>query len=180
MLCRSGHAMNQNVFLLCCTLTRMPPYTAGNIASIFMVEWIGRRLTACVCLAGAHNSSKQHYKMRQPYQSSLCPRLTAPIHSNAGNIASIFMVDWLGRRLTACVCLACACGAALLFAFAPADPVWSVAAACIFNGISVGGWNALDLLSAELFVTEARSTAMGLLGAFGRLASFTTTFLAGT
>lgn len=89
------------------------------------------------------------------------------------------MVDWLGRRLTACVCLAGACGAALLFAFAPADPVWSVAAACIFNGISVGGWNALDLLSAELFATEARSTAMGLLGAFGRLASFTTTFLAG-
>lgn len=64
------------------------------------------------------------------------------------------MVDWLGRRLTACVCLAGACVAALLFAFAPADPVWSVTAACIFNGISVGGWNALDLLSAELFATE--------------------------
>lgn len=64
------------------------------------------------------------------------------------------MVDLLGRRLTACICLAGACGAALLFAFAPADPVWSVAAACIFNGISVGGWNALDLLSAELFATE--------------------------
>lgn len=66
------------------------------------------------------------------------------------------MVDWLGRRLTACVCLAGACVAALLFAFAPPDPFWSVAAACIFNGISVGGWNALDLLSAELFATEVR------------------------
>lgn len=71
------------------------------------------------------------------------------------------MVDLLGRRLTACICLAGACGAALLFAFAPADPVWSVAAACIFNGISVGGWNALDLLSAELFATEVGCVCMG-------------------
>jgi MFS family permease len=74
----------------------------------------------------------------------------------AGNIASIFMVDRLGRRLTACICLAGACVAALGFAAAPADPVWSVVAACVFNAISVGGWNALDLLSAELFPTEVR------------------------
>lgn len=78
-----------------------------------------------------------------------------------GNIASVFMVDCLGRRWTACVCLAGACVAALLFAFAPADPLWSVTAACIFNGISTGGWNALDLLSAELFATEV-GTAAGL------------------
>jgi MFS family permease len=84
-------------------------------------------------------------------------RLSLNMH--AGNIASIFMVDWLGRRLTACICLAGACVAALLFAFAPADPFWSVTAACIFNGISVGGWNALDLLSAELFATEVRPEA---------------------
>lgn len=64
------------------------------------------------------------------------------------------MVDKLGRRLTACICLAGACAAALCFAAAPADPVWSVVAACVFNAISVGGWNALDLLSAELFPTE--------------------------
>jgi MFS family permease len=126
------------------------------------------------------------------------------------------MVDCLGRRLTACVCLVGACVAALAFAFAPPQPLWSVTAACIFNGISVGGWNALDLLSAELFATEVcccrrhwtcstfcrspvcplpgvpitttttplpppqvRSTAMGLLGAGGRLASFATTAMAG-
>jgi MFS family permease len=64
------------------------------------------------------------------------------------------MVDRLGRRWTACICLAGACVAALGFAAAPADPVWSVVAACVFNAISVGGWNALDLLSAELFPTE--------------------------
>lgn len=73
---------------------------------------------------------------------------------SAGNIASVYMVDGLGRRLTACLCLAGACIAALCFAVAPADPVWSVVAACVFNAISVGGWNALDLLSAELFPTE--------------------------
>lgn len=86
-------------------------------------------------------------------------QLSAALFCPAGNIASIFMVDRLGRRWTACLCLAGACLAALGFAAAPADPVWSVVAACVFNAISVGGWNALDLLSAELFPTEVRRGA---------------------
>ncbi|WIA21848.1 hypothetical protein OEZ85_004224 [Tetradesmus obliquus] len=167
----------------------------------------------------------EYFKARGAGDSSLYAQTFAVAAANLpGNIASIFMVDRLGRRWTACLCLAGACLAALGFAAAPADPVWSVVAACVFNAISVGGWNALDLLSAELFPTEVRrgakafdiiktataativwfkqhatsiiwnaldllsaelfptevrSTAMGLLGATGRLASFATTFLAG-
>jgi VNT family MFS transporter (synaptic vesicle glycoprotein 2) len=75
-------------------------------------------------------------------------------HVLAGNIASLYLVDKIGRRWTACSCLAGSCLCALLFAAAPADPVWSLVAASVFNAISVGGWNALDLLSAELFPTE--------------------------
>ena len=73
---------------------------------------------------------------------------------NTGNILSIFLVDSLGRRKTACYCLAGACLASLAFAAAPATGAWAVAAACIFNGISVGGWNALDLITTEMFPTE--------------------------
>ena len=62
-----------------------------------------------------------------------------------GNIASVFMVEKMGRRMTLAVSM-CAGGlAALLFAAAPPGPVWSVTAGCIFNGVSIGGWNALDL-----------------------------------
>ncbi len=44
---------------------------------------------------------------------------------------------------------------------------------------SVGGWNSLDLVSTELFPTSHRSSGLGLLGAAGRLASLTTTLIAG-
>eukprot|EP00798_Chlamydomonas_sp_ICE-L_P025299 gene25299-10953_t len=92
-----------------------------------------------------------------------------------GNIASFYLVDAIGRRLTACVCMAVACVCALLFAAAPAHGVWPLVAACVFNGISVGGWNSLDLISAELYPTSVRSTGFGLLSSVGRLSSFITT-----
>jgi len=98
---------------------------------------------------------------------------------HAGNIVSVYLVDWLGRRLTACVCLAGACVSALAFAAAPPTGAWALVAACVFNGISVGGWNALDLISAELYPTSVRSAGVGLMGAAGRLASFLTTLVAG-
>lgn len=59
----------------------------------------------------------------------------------AGNVASVYMVDALGRRWTSCVCMAGACVCALAFALAPARGIWPTAAACVFNAVSVGGWN---------------------------------------
>jgi MFS family permease len=47
-----------------------------------------------------------------------------------------------------------------------------VICACLFNALSVGGWNALDLLSAESCPTRARATALGILGAVGRVGAF--------
>jgi hypothetical protein len=81
----------------------------------------------------------------------------------------------LGRRKTLAVCMAAAAVAAGLFAAAPAmaaaaagggsssggdgsssTSLWRiyVACACIFNALSVGGWNALDLYCAEAFPTQ--------------------------
>ncbi|KXZ54800.1 hypothetical protein GPECTOR_4g871 [Gonium pectorale] len=96
-----------------------------------------------------------------------------------GNLASIWLVDKLGRRLTACVCMAGACGCALLFAAAPPHGVWPLLAACVFNGVSVGGWNSLDMISAELYPTSLRSSGFGFLNALGRVSSFATTYAAG-
>jgi MFS family permease len=47
-----------------------------------------------------------------------------------------------------------------------------VLCASTFNALSVGGWNALDLLSAESFPTSSRATAMGAFGAVGRVGAF--------
>eukprot|EP00198_Chlamydomonas_reinhardtii_P010788 XP_001700125.1 predicted protein [Chlamydomonas reinhardtii] len=96
-----------------------------------------------------------------------------------GNLASIYLVDRLGRRLTACACMAGACVCALAFAAAPASGPWPLLAACVFNGVSVGGWNSLDMISAELYPTSLRSSGFGLLNAVGRVSSFVTTYAAG-
>ncbi|KAG2434782.1 hypothetical protein HXX76_007667 [Chlamydomonas incerta] len=96
-----------------------------------------------------------------------------------GNLASIYLVDRLGRRLTACACMAAACVCALAFAAAPATGPWPLLAACVFNGVSVGGWNSLDMISAELYPTSLRASGFGLLNAVGRVSSFVTTYAAG-
>ncbi|GAX81918.1 hypothetical protein CEUSTIGMA_g9346.t1 [Chlamydomonas eustigma] len=96
-----------------------------------------------------------------------------------GNLASLYLTDLLGRRLTTCLCMAGACVCALLFAVAPASGVWPTVAACVFNAVSVGGWNALDTISAELYPTTLRTTGFGLLGATGRISSLVTTYAAG-
>jgi len=111
-----------------------------------------------------------------------------------GNVASAFFVDWFGRRAALAGCMAAAALALVIAAdgFGPGTDegggassaegssrgrarVAFLACACAFNALSVGGWNALDLATAESFPTLARSTALGALGAAGRLGS-----LAGT
>ena len=105
-----------------------------------------------------------------------------------GNVASAFSVDAVGRVKTLLVGACGACASALAFAGVAAarngavrddgDPAGTnrwvafVLCASLFNALSVGGWNALDLLSAESFPTRARATALGVLGAVGRVGAF--------
>ncbi|GIL82870.1 hypothetical protein Vretimale_8369 [Volvox reticuliferus] len=123
----------------------------------------------------------RYFKDRGAKEASVYAQtFTVALANLPGNLASIWLVDRLGRRLTACVCMAGACVCALLFAAAPAQGAWPLLAACVFNGVSVGGWNSLDMISAELYPTSLRSSGFGLLNAVGRVASFTTTYAAGT
>ena len=113
-----------------------------------------------------------------------------------GNVASAFSVDSVGRVKTLLVGALGACASALAFAAVAAvsresrdedaakttagdeeekekdDWYKFVLCACLFNALSVSGWNALDLLSAESFPTRARATALGILGAVGRVGAF--------
>ena len=95
-----------------------------------------------------------------------------------GNIASAFLMDRLGRKNVMVGTMAIAAGLGVLFAFShSAFAVITVAS--LFNGVSIGGWNALDCLSSESFPTPLRTTAMGLLAAFGRLGSMSAQFVNG-
>ena len=86
-----------------------------------------------------------------------------------GNVASIWLIDWAGRKRTLMANTAMGGTAAVLLAFAPRTAAWSVAAGTIFNGLTVGGWNALAALTAEAFPTPVRTTAGGLVSACGRI-----------
>jgi MFS family permease len=47
--------------------------------------------------------------------------------------------------------------------------LWIVGSACAFQACSVAAWNAVDVISSELFPTQVRATGMGLCAASGRL-----------
>lgn len=73
-----------------------------------------------------------------------------------------------------------AAGAAALFGFGSAGgAVLVVAAASLFNALSVVGWNTLGCLSTESFPTSLRATGMGAVSACGRLGSIAAQFANG-
>uniref|UniRef100_K3XAV2 Major facilitator superfamily (MFS) profile domain-containing protein n=1 Tax=Globisporangium ultimum (strain ATCC 200006 / CBS 805.95 / DAOM BR144) TaxID=431595 RepID=K3XAV2_GLOUD len=106
-----------------------------------------------------------------------------------GNLLSAFLMDKLGGRkiLAMSMLLSAACAAG--FAYVSAGDEEDVATATTtvlivlltsgFNAFSTSGWNAIDLMSAESFPTDVRTTGMGLLSASGRTGSVIAQFING-
>ncbi|XP_018430928.1 PREDICTED: synaptic vesicle glycoprotein 2A-like, partial [Nanorana parkeri] len=46
-----------------------------------------------------------------------------------------------------------------------------IALLCLFGGISIASWNALDVLTVELYPSDKRTTAFGFLNALCKLAA---------
>jgi MFS family permease len=97
-----------------------------------------------------------------------------------GNAISLWLVYQYGRRALLGWGTGLAGLSALGFALDTKQAVVVVGFASLFNAFSTMGWNSLDCLSAEMFPTEARSTAMGLLAASGRLGAIAGQFVNGT
>ncbi|KAK2164521.1 hypothetical protein LSH36_62g00013 [Paralvinella palmiformis] len=87
-----------------------------------------------------------------------------------GNIFTILFIDRLGRTplLASSMMLS---GLSVFFIWFLKTEVHSLIMACVFSGISVVGFNALDVLCAEIFPTHSRSTASGILTGIGRIAA---------
>ena len=100
-------------------------------------------------------------------------QLAVALSNLPGNALSLYLVDVVGRRRTLAGSLTGGAASALLFAFAPSGggSALSLAAACIFNGVSVAAWNSLDTYSAEVLPTSLRATGLGLFSAAGRAGS---------
>jgi len=85
-----------------------------------------------------------------------------------GNILSVFSVDIIGRRATLGGSMIIS-AISVFFIFLITNGTSVIIMSCLFAGLSIPAWNALDILSAELFPTKLRATAMGFIMIVGRL-----------
>jgi len=99
-----------------------------------------------------------------PYESVFISSLA----NIPGNIISIFSVDIVGRRMTLGMSMIIS-GISVFFIFLIDNGISVIIMSCVFSGLSIPAWNALDILSTELFPTNIRATAMGFIMIVGRL-----------
>ncbi|XP_071098545.1 synaptic vesicle glycoprotein 2C-like [Haliotis cracherodii] len=85
-----------------------------------------------------------------------------------GNLFTIFLMDKLGRKLLLSSSM-CISGLAVFFIWFVQTRVQNVAISCVFGAVSTIGWNALDVLSTELFPTNVRTTAFGVQTGVARI-----------
>lgn len=87
-----------------------------------------------------------------------------------GNLLTIYLMDQLGRKLLLSSSMV-ASGVCVFFIPLVRDKWQNLGVSCLFGAVSTVGWNALDVLSTELFPTNVRSTSMGIQTGVGRIAA---------
>ncbi|XP_064387785.1 synaptic vesicle glycoprotein 2C-like [Halichondria panicea] len=85
-------------------------------------------------------------------------------------VLGIITVNILGGKLMLALSVF-VCGlSAFLIRIVPSTENVTVVLSCVFNGVAIFGWNALDVIStSELFPTHLRSTAIGIQSVLGRV-----------
>uniref|UniRef100_A0A8C9U504 Synaptic vesicle glycoprotein 2A n=1 Tax=Scleropages formosus TaxID=113540 RepID=A0A8C9U504_SCLFO len=79
-----------------------------------------------------------------------------------GNIVSALLMDKIGRLRML--------GNCFFLSFGSSESAM-IALLCLFGGISIASWNALDVLTVELYPSDKRTTAFGFLNALCKLAA---------
>uniref|UniRef100_A0A6Q2YGN4 Synaptic vesicle glycoprotein 2A n=1 Tax=Esox lucius TaxID=8010 RepID=A0A6Q2YGN4_ESOLU len=82
-----------------------------------------------------------------------------------GNIVSALLMDKIGRLRIVISCVSC-----FFLSFGNSESAM-IALLCLFGGISIASWNALDVLTVELYPSDKRCTAFGFLNALCKLAA---------
>ncbi|XP_045893539.1 synaptic vesicle glycoprotein 2B isoform X1 [Micropterus dolomieu] len=89
-----------------------------------------------------------------------------------GNIFTILMMDSTGgKALLSCSLLVSSLSVMLIYLVK--TKAQSLALSCVFSGVSVISWNALDVVGTELYPTHIRSSALGFFTGVARVAAIT-------
>ncbi|XP_008292775.1 synaptic vesicle glycoprotein 2B [Stegastes partitus] len=87
-----------------------------------------------------------------------------------GNIFTILMMDSTGGKALLSGSLLVS-SVSVFFIYVVKTKTHSLVLSCIFSGVSVIAWNALDVVGTELFPTQLRSSALGFFTGVGRVAA---------
>ncbi|XP_004570326.2 synaptic vesicle glycoprotein 2C [Maylandia zebra] len=87
-----------------------------------------------------------------------------------GNIFTILVMDSTGGKalLSGSLLLS---SLSVFFIYVVQTKAQSLILSCIFSGVSVIAWNALDVVGTELYPTKLRSSALGFFTGVGRVAA---------
>ncbi|CAN9498915.1 unnamed protein product [Ophioblennius macclurei] len=87
-----------------------------------------------------------------------------------GNIFTILVMDSTGGK-TLLSCSLVVSSLSVFFIYLVQTKTQSLTLSCIFSGVSVIAWNALDVMGPELYPTKLRSSALGFLTGVCRVAA---------
>ncbi|KAG8009830.1 Synaptic vesicle glycoprotein 2A [Nibea albiflora] len=87
-----------------------------------------------------------------------------------GNIVSALLMDKIGRLRMLAGSSVISCISCFFLSFGNSESAM-IALLCLFGGISIASWNALDVLTVELYPSDKRTTAFGFLNALCKLAA---------
>ncbi|XP_052236905.1 synaptic vesicle glycoprotein 2C-like isoform X1 [Dreissena polymorpha] len=87
-----------------------------------------------------------------------------------GNLFTIVMMDRIGRKPLLAISMVISGGTVFLLPVVKTK-LQNLLISCMFGAVTTVGWNAIDVLQAELFPTAVRSTAFGVQSGIGRIAA---------
>lgn len=87
-----------------------------------------------------------------------------------GNIFTILLMDRIGGKILLFISLLVS-GVSVFIIYVVKTKTQSLIVSCVFSGVSVISWNALDVVGTELYPTQLRSSALGVFTGVGRVAA---------
>ncbi|KAG9341173.1 hypothetical protein JZ751_019612 [Albula glossodonta] len=115
------------------------------------------------CANVSHPSSSSESESCYPVKTTVYMEGFVTAASNLpGNVFTILLMDFVGGKILLS-CSLLLSGISVFFIWAVKSKAQSLVMSCVFSAVSVISWNALDVISTELYPTQLRtySTSVG-------------------